>query len=316
MLLNMLRGSGLRGLAGMTMIRGNILRPMLSLSRTDVEAYLESLGQAYITDSSNLTTDYRRNFVRLKLLPQMESRWPGARKALRRTQENLQHDETELQALREGKGVNKDVDNELLSCERLALSASAENDIFRFFSSHGGNRNQAADAWRAYRSGNISTRWEVADGQEIVLGREGFVIRKDAIEEAAEECQPVEYHQFELTDELMKKIKSERRPDHLYIGVPSDTQIEDFMRGWRWRRPQQGDRIKPLGMRGSQLISDIVKDAHLTELQKHSVRLLVDLSGEIIWLPGLKRSRLHLVDAHSNVAIIYPPASSDPRAAK
>ena len=85
MLLNMLRGSGSRGLRGMESDNGRVIRPLLNVTRSDIEEYLKAIGQDFVTDSSNLTSDYRRNFIRREVLPLLESRWPGARKSLART---------------------------------------------------------------------------------------------------------------------------------------------------------------------------------------------------------------------------------------
>ena len=60
-IINMVRGSALDGLCGIPPVRGNIIRPLIGCSRAEVESYLDALGQQYVTDSSNLTDDYRRN---------------------------------------------------------------------------------------------------------------------------------------------------------------------------------------------------------------------------------------------------------------
>ena len=67
-LLNIVRGTGLRGLAGMPYKNGNIVRPLLNVSRQDILDYLRELGQDFVTDSTNQVADVKRNVVRLKLL--------------------------------------------------------------------------------------------------------------------------------------------------------------------------------------------------------------------------------------------------------
>ena len=69
MLLNMCRGTGLRGLAGIPPVRGNIIRPLINVSRREIEAYLAEKGIAYMTDETNLTDDYARNRIRHRVLP-------------------------------------------------------------------------------------------------------------------------------------------------------------------------------------------------------------------------------------------------------
>lgn len=68
-LMNLFRGSGLKGVSGIPPVRGNIVRPLLNISREEIEGYLNECGIAYRTDSTNLDCDYTRNKVRNELLP-------------------------------------------------------------------------------------------------------------------------------------------------------------------------------------------------------------------------------------------------------
>ena len=80
-LMNLVRGTGLRGLCGIPRIRGNIVRPLLDCTRAEVEDYLGALGQPSCTDSTNLTDDYTRNRIRHDILPRLcalNPNFPGA----------------------------------------------------------------------------------------------------------------------------------------------------------------------------------------------------------------------------------------------
>ena len=80
-LMNLVRGTGLKGLCGIPRIRGNIVRPLLDCTRAEVEDYLGALGQPYCTDSTNLTDDYTRNRIRHDILPRLcalNPNFPGA----------------------------------------------------------------------------------------------------------------------------------------------------------------------------------------------------------------------------------------------
>ncbi len=71
-LLNLIRGTGLKGIASIPPVRGNIVRPMLTVTRKEIEAFLEEHGQEHITDSTNLTEDYTRNKIRRRIIPLMQ----------------------------------------------------------------------------------------------------------------------------------------------------------------------------------------------------------------------------------------------------
>ena len=79
-LMNLARGAGLRGLAGIPPVRGRISRPLIRQTREDILEYLEHLEQPYRSDPTNLAGDYARNRIRLEVLPVLEELYPGARK--------------------------------------------------------------------------------------------------------------------------------------------------------------------------------------------------------------------------------------------
>ena len=78
LLLNLLRGTGLRGLAGMSPSHDGIIRPLLCLSREEILAFLESRGQTYVTDSTNSERIAQRNCLRLDIIPQLQNINPSA----------------------------------------------------------------------------------------------------------------------------------------------------------------------------------------------------------------------------------------------
>ncbi len=72
MLLNLIRGTGLKGIAGIPPMRDNIIRPLIAVSRLEIEEYLQKCGQDFVTDSTNLTDDYTRNKIRHNIIPLMK----------------------------------------------------------------------------------------------------------------------------------------------------------------------------------------------------------------------------------------------------
>jgi tRNA(Ile)-lysidine synthase len=72
LLFNLVRGSGLSGLTGISSTRENIIRPLLCVSRQEIEEYLRDIGQDYRTDSTNAALDYTRNKIRHTVIPALE----------------------------------------------------------------------------------------------------------------------------------------------------------------------------------------------------------------------------------------------------
>lgn len=90
--LNLMRGSGTTGLRGMLPDSGEIWRPLLFTHRSEITEYLKEKGISYVTDSSNLSSDYRRNFLRNEIIPMLRSRWEGFDKAMGRSLEHLREE--------------------------------------------------------------------------------------------------------------------------------------------------------------------------------------------------------------------------------
>ena len=81
-LLNLVRGTGLRGLRGIQPRNGTIIRPLLSLSREDIVQYLGALGESYVTDSTNLHNDVKRNKIRLDVMPLLRELNPSVSQSI------------------------------------------------------------------------------------------------------------------------------------------------------------------------------------------------------------------------------------------
>lgn len=99
MLLNLARGAGLRGLCGIPERRGRIIRPILGLTREEVEALLAERGEEHVEDSTNAADDYARNRIRHRAVPALESVNPEFIRAARRAAALLRRDEEFLDGL-------------------------------------------------------------------------------------------------------------------------------------------------------------------------------------------------------------------------
>ncbi|WP_062264736.1 tRNA lysidine(34) synthetase TilS [Endozoicomonas arenosclerae] len=92
-LFRLLRGSGLDGVAGMSVSRklghGYLLRPLLNISRQAIEKYSKNNRLVYVEDDSNTDQRFRRNFIRHNLMPQIEAQWPGVATRLARFSEDV-----------------------------------------------------------------------------------------------------------------------------------------------------------------------------------------------------------------------------------
>ncbi|NMP38203.1 MAG: tRNA lysidine(34) synthetase TilS [Clostridiales bacterium] len=95
-IMNLCRGASLKGLCGIPPVRGNIIRPLIFTSRTEIEEYCKENALEYVTDSTNSDCEYTRNKIRCELLPVMFEINPSLSSAFLRCTENLSEDEAYL----------------------------------------------------------------------------------------------------------------------------------------------------------------------------------------------------------------------------
>ena len=96
MLMHLVRGTGLKGLGGIAPVRGNIIRPMLTVTRQEVLRFLEEENIPYMTDSSNETDAFLRNRIRHHVMPLLTAENPGLAENLSVTALRLRQDEEAL----------------------------------------------------------------------------------------------------------------------------------------------------------------------------------------------------------------------------
>lgn len=98
-LLNITRGTGLKGLCGIPPVRGRIVRPLIRRTRDEVEEYLKSIGQGYVTDNTNFSEEYSRNKIRLSVIPRLLEINPALLEVICRMTDNLRVDSEYLEKL-------------------------------------------------------------------------------------------------------------------------------------------------------------------------------------------------------------------------
>lgn len=291
--LNALRGSGSRGLKGMEEDTGEILRPLLPFRRKEILDFLSGHQQSFITDSSNLKSeDYRRNFLRNKVVPLLESKWEGFSKAVANTidiqkRENKIVEHFTSQAL-------KDV-TDFLSWHIIYNFPDSETLINRFIEPFGGQPSIAREMAKSAETLMPGKKWLLGQGYSATFTRKGIQIDKN-LEEIKDLENPDSQYHLEVLDGSRIDLNTIMSAPRSEIYLPFD------MSHYEWKTASREMRIKPIGMEGSQPVMKVLKDAGLSPEQRHRFYVLIDRdTDEPIWLPGIKRSRLHLVSADTPV---------------
>ena len=125
-LLHLARGTGLQGLTGIPPIRGNLIRPLLTATRRDVEAFLSTKELPHVEDSSNSDDYFARNRVRHQVIPVLESLYPGFSARLTENAAHLRADEGYLTAQAEKLTANAVETQDGLSIPASLLAQSPD----------------------------------------------------------------------------------------------------------------------------------------------------------------------------------------------
>lgn len=297
--LNLLRGTGLRGLTGMERISGHIWRPLLGITRDDILNYLKEIGQDYVTDSTNAQNDYRRNRLRNIVLPIIKQQFPKGCERILDTMGNLTDDYALLMTL-----IKEAIPEERhINIDSLLNQTYAPTLLYHRIRHLGFNREQCGQAIEAARQGN-SGRQFPANGFLLVVNRQSLDI--EPMSESQEIEIPLDLNNS-ITSPINLDISHGSTPfsplmcDGKHI-VAFNLQLIDCQRVVlrHWRR---GDRLKPYGMNGSKLLSDLFNDLKLDHADRQAAWLL-EADGDILWVLGHRASALYPVKKESQDYLI------------
>lgn len=290
LLLNLIRGTGIHGITGMsprTEQHGvSILRPMLELSREELEAWLQEREQNWVTDSTNLQPDAAlRNQIRLQLLPLIEKMNPRARTVL----------QADIHRFREAECLyNQAVDEAL----RQLVASDGSVDVSSLLAAE--SPRTLLQEWlypKGFNTMQISEIYDGLDGESghvwqsathRLLRDRGRLVLEANSSSADEVVLPLE-GLFEASPEVRLLIRRQPYSPQSFV-IPRERtsacfDLEKLELPLTIRCIEEGDRMQPFGMEGSRLVSDILTDRKLSLFEKE--RQLVVLSGErIVWLVG------------------------------
>ena len=305
--LNMLRGSGLAGLKGMMPRTMNIIRPMLDCDKAEILDFLNEEGETYITDSSNLSNDFKRNRLRNVVLPEFEKSFPGMMEAVSDSIAHLRDNYslyTDYCDKLRGKYVGADgaIDLSLL----VTSEKNARMVLYELLSKVGMNMSQVENILAAINengSCSVSGKLFKTGTVDYLLNR-GKLVPVDSSDmqntETVVNLTEEPFSLREMTTEEFFRLASEKNlhKDAIYLDESAlEGNARFVVRPWR-----KGDRIRPYGMKGSRLVSDLLSDAKYSVAEKRDVRILTR-DGEILWVIGLRASGLFAVTERS--AAVY-----------
>ena len=286
--LNLMRGTGIEGLYGMSERRGELIRPLLPFSRAQLAAYAEEVLLAWREDRSNASLDYKRNKLRLQGLPALYQVDPDAKKNLLQSFGKLKDTGKAFLSLVElWKSQHLQEQEGLILLPYTAFSAvqGVATLLFFWLRPYGFNSSQAqelADHLKAIKIGAYfrSSQYQVS------LDREALVLH--SIPSPFPPLQIPFGAQFLALPEgsyrldwLSKLDHLDRNPAHALLDA---ARLEYPLQVRVW---EEGDRFNPLGMSSEKKISDFLIDNKVPLALKSSVKVLVS-GNKIAWVIGMR----------------------------
>ncbi|HEX6709649.1 MAG TPA: tRNA lysidine(34) synthetase TilS [Rubrobacter sp.] len=288
-IMNLARGSGLRGLAGIPPVRGKIQRPLIEVTRSEVLDYLKDLDQPYRTDPTNLTGKYARNRVRLEVLPILEELYSGAARNVARAASLASEDLEILEGLAAGvverRGEEVVLPPDALTEMRPALRRHAVRLAYSTLLPDTAPLPSAlVEAALGLVEGGEGTRTLDLPGGVVVAGRSGEEIAMYRTQEpiaAQHELRAGETAEFGGWRISTRELSSYDPAD----AARAEMAYLDASKGPYWvRMAREGDIIRPLGLGGTKKVLRAMMDRKVPSDLRRRTPVVVDGRGEIAWI--------------------------------
>ncbi|GHT29616.1 tRNA(Ile)-lysidine synthase [Bacteroidia bacterium] len=303
-LMNLMRGSGIHGMRGIRPQNDYIVRPLLAVGREEILAWLKGEGLTYVTDSTNLSDVYMRNFIRLRILPLMEKLNPSAKQAIARTATQLSSVEAIYQSVIEKAKAKVITDNNRLSINELLLYPSPETILYELLLPFQFTRQVAEDIFLALE--NESGKIFYSSTHRLVKDRDSLLLSPLESENQPDGCLITELEGEIVYGNSKLSFRKVAVDVDFRLQMAMDTAYIDFdklcfpllLRTW-----QAGDWFIPFGMKGRKKLSDYFIDQKYSLLAKEQALLLCS-SEEIVWVVGQRVDDRFKIEKSTKNALI------------
>lgn len=271
------RKSGVLGLACMLEQNKNILRPLLSYSKEEIYLFAKKNEITWREDLSNQTNKYTRNKLRNEILPFLYKEIPSLKKSVLTLIQLFQENQIEIE-----KSVEKIIEN-------IHKNGILELNVYRSLT--------VTQRIVILKSINYTSNY-LPEIDKLCLSQKGKLIQNEKFKITKENDYfsiTKNNSQFQIPELVIQKVNKlpiTYSKDEVYLDA-SKIKRELKLRKW-----QIGDRISPIGLNGSKLISDVITESKIPNAEREKVLVLCD-QREIHWCVGIKIGRLAMADNHT-----------------
>ena len=309
-LMNLVRGTGIRGMAGIRPVNGHILRPLLDMSRKDIEDYLKKKGETYVTDSTNLEDDATRNKFRHHVIPLLQSHNPNASENIHSTSLHIAEAEKILSwAIQEAKRSVFSVEpsSAIIDVSSLLSFVSPSYLLNEICRDYGFTPSQSEDMLAASSSSHVGATFLSPSHIAAIATVAGSLCIQIAPKTALQkEYRLPEPGIYRLSDGISLRLENTPITERFRISKSPDVSTIDVNKvkfPLTLRPIRQGDRFTPFGMKGTKLVSDYLTDIKCSVIDRQRQLVIQDATGMIIWLVGRRTNEKCRIDSSSNAAL-------------
>lgn len=283
-LLNMIRGTGVRGLAGIPYKRDKYIRPVLDISKNDLESYCKKSDIPFIKDYANKMEDPLRNRVRQRLLPFI----------LKEVSESASSSVSNMSKVM--KKAHDYLDSEVSAAIKSVSKGSGSYDLEKWKALHPFMRLEVLK-WIAAKGGvdrdlTSAHLGEVEDmlmrsktGSEKTIGGKLTVKKGYGSFSAAKERKTTRKSVGKIRISKARKVSKSAGRNVAFV---DGSKVELPMRAVKF---SAGDRFFPTGMRGSKKVKDYFIDEKVPAGDRPEVPIMKDKKGRVVWIAGMRMDR-------------------------
>lgn len=297
-LMNFMRGSGLRGLSGMRYVNGNIIRPLLDVSRNEIEKYLKANLLQWRDDSSNQSDDYLRNRVRHYVIPTMKEIDNRDGKGILHTiNQCTESNELLFHLVKPWREKVSHYENGFTRIDKKSLDEfPVPHMLLNYLMDDEGLQDRfTAQSYLEFSESQPGKRFP--GNANILNDRDEVIIIHGTNASTA----PVRLFPGGNLSEWSCEIIAPRIPESFtgYEALLSHDLLKSelFVRKW-----EAGDRMQPIGFNGTKKVSDILTEMKIPNYLRENYPV-VTIDDEIAWIPGYRIAEKFKVTEQTKTAL-------------
>ncbi len=300
MMFNLIRGTGLRGLCGIPAKRDNIIRPLIDCTRGEIEDYCHKNGIDYVTDSTNLTDDYTRNFVRHNIVANFSKVNPAFASAISSAMETLRIE-------------NESMENSKDAVLRLAETTDGYKTSVLSQTDSAIRRRAIADILSRYMNKDIEKRHidlldsAVMKGEgKIEIAKDLYAIVSDGLISIKPETTATPEWECECIDNVFSapvgKFYIEEATSAVYRNKNA-IDADKIKGSLHMSSRRQSDRFYSKTRRNTKSLKKLFNEMKIPAEERNNIAILRD-DENLIWIDGIGTDGEYVPDENTNKVLI------------